>query len=189
MKIGIDVDDVIADFIPEFRRRARAITGKPATDIEPCDWAWSNFGMTKEELASVWNALRMEHEFHLLVRPLDNTDMLSKLHREGHELYFITARFQCEGRPAHIQTAEWIRTHYGIEYPVVIVSNNKAAVASAIGLNYFIDDRAETCEAVADAVPNCVVVVKDRAHNRHCNTEILRVGNFNDFARRIPSGN
>jgi 5'(3')-deoxyribonucleotidase len=187
MKIGIDVDDVLADFIPAFRIRARELTGKPNSEIEPCDWAWSNFGLTKDEMASVWSSLHNEHEFHLKLNPLPHTDSLTRLYAE-HELYFITARFQCLGRPAHIQTAEWIRKHYGIEYPVVIVSNNKAAVASAIGLDYFIDDRAETCEAVAEAVENCTVVIKDREHNRYCQA-MQRVANLNELARRIPTGN
>jgi 5'(3')-deoxyribonucleotidase len=51
MRIGIDIDDVLADFIVEYVKIANGLFGKPEVDAQPVDWEWSNFELTKEQQA------------------------------------------------------------------------------------------------------------------------------------------
>ena len=187
LKIGIDVDDVLADFISKHRELCREMFGKPATDVIPCDWAMSNYGLTKEEMDAVWQRIHDTEDFWETLKKKDGVDPcdVAMLDME-HDLYFITSRAMCIGESLTHQTAYWIKKHLWVPLPTVIVTSNKGPIAAALGLDYFIDDRPKNCVEVKDAVPACTVFVKDAGHNQDFNDErIERVESFNEFAGKV----
>lgn len=187
LKIGIDVDDVLADFISKHRELCREMFGKPETDVIPCDWAMSNYGLTAEQMVAVWQRIHDTEDFWLTLRKKDGVDPcdLAMLDIE-HDLYFITSRALCIGDSLTHQTAYWLKKNLWVPLPTVIVTSNKGPIAAALGLDYFIDDRPKNCVEVKDAVPTCKVFLKDAGHNQEFEDErIERVESFNEFAQII----
>jgi hypothetical protein len=131
MKIGVDIDDVLASFVPEFRARCQRLHGKPEGDLLPSDWSWSNYDLTPEQIADVWANIGATNNFHLTLKPLKDAYKLNELDME-HELYFISARRPGAGLPPAIQSSLWLEEHFGLYRPTVIIAMNKVPVINAL---------------------------------------------------------
>lgn len=193
--IGVDLDDVLADFISEFTRFANARFGRPALGTQPVDWEWSNFGLSKDEQDAVWADIKSEPYFWETLDAEKGADP-SKLHALDilHTVYFPTARVNVNGPdPAARQSARWLRNGFGIRFPQVFAAFDKKPMALALKYDYFIDDRPKNCIDIQDALPQCKVYLKDSSHNQTfvCggpNNNFTRVKDFNEFADIILEG-
>lgn len=186
--IGIDLDDVLADFITEYVILANKRFGRPAVGTLPVDWEWSNVLPDPKEQELVWqdtDAIRNfwttlpveEGASPFLIRELDIL----------HDVYFPTARRKAgpDSWPTHLQSAVWIKQKFGVEYPRVIVSYEKGPLAAALKYDYFIDDRPKNCIDIQKAVPKCKVYLKDSTHNQTFDAAangFTRVKDFDTFA-------
>lgn len=181
MRIGIDIDDVLASFIPRFRKECRELFGAPEEDIEPVDWGCSNFGLSEAEINAVWRKINNTKNFHETLETKPDAWGLS--HIQGHTLFFLTTRKQTRGDLVEAQTCRWLKDKFRLEFPTVIVSARKPELAAALELDVFIDDKPETCEAVKLARPECQVFLRNSSHNaNHKESEgIIRVGSFQEF--------
>jgi 5'(3')-deoxyribonucleotidase len=186
--IGIDLDDVLADFIGRFASIAYKKYQKPAPGTKPCDWEWSNFGLTKDELADVWNVIHMTNNFweSLNVEEGVNLGMVQAVDAL-HTVYFPTARAHVLGNPVGKQSAKWLYKHFDIRFPTVLVSNEKSPMARALKYDYFIDDRPKNCLDIQAALPDCRVFLKNSSHNQAFAPPdgIVRVSGFNEFAELV----
>lgn len=191
MKIGIDIDDVLANFVDRQVEILNEMYGKPAIGSKPVDWACSNYGLTKEEYNAVWDVVKKITNFHYSLDPLPEVDerLLYALANKNNDLYFITSRVPNDG-PWTVtqQSARWIQDALSIDCPQVLLTSKKGEAAKLIGLDYFIDDRDKNCIEVKEAVPTCEVYINSRSHNLNFDNEkfgIKRVENFNEFAKKI----
>lgn len=184
LRVGIDVDDVLADFIPEFTRVCHKLFGKPRPECRPVDWGWSNFGLSKGEIDAAWQYIRETPNFWIGVAPRMDARFLAEMPHVAK--FFITSRFDTAGHAADWQTARWLELHFAQEYPVVLCSTPKGETARVLKLDYFIDDRPENCLEVLAALPSCKVFLMDSTHNRQFVDErIPRVGSFDEFSELI----
>ena len=69
--------------------------------------------------------------------------------RPDWEAYAITARPAGPGRSVQQQTQRWLQRHGAGELSVVLDPGNRAAVASALALDWLVDDYLESCSATA----------------------------------------
>ncbi len=153
MKLGIDVDGVLADFNTAFIERIIAITGKDLFPPRPFDipvWDYPQYyGYTEAEISAVWARIKADSYFwaRLPVYP-DTHDVLKLLARRysGDDIYFITSR---PGIYAKQQTETWLRIHECYDRPTVLISGAKGLCADALGLDKYIDDHWENCVDVA----------------------------------------
>jgi 5'(3')-deoxyribonucleotidase len=188
-RIGIDVDDVLADFVSAFRAICNKLYGTPL-DTEPVDWAWSNFNLTKEQLDKAWEVVRSTSQFWYLLHPVDSASYFSMQRLRNKKLFFITSRFDTRGASAEDQTAAWLAHNYDLMYPTAIVGTPKGITAKALGLTHFVDDRPENCLDVLAHVPECQVFIKDTSHNRHFkHPGISRVTSFDAFSLLVGGQN
>jgi 5'(3')-deoxyribonucleotidase len=178
MKIGVDVDGVLADFYAEYRREAAKLTGRDFKGIDPVDWGWSNFNLTPDEHKTIWKTIAETEEFWTFLAKLPNTDLLLQL-TEKHDVYFITNRAPAAGRSLTQQTAEWLQERFYIAYPQVLVTKHKGAVCKALGIELFIDDNVDNCKEVE--AQEIKVYLNTLPHNLE-NKDLKRVNNFNHFA-------
>jgi len=190
MRIGIDLDDVLADFISEFAEIAYDIYGRPQPETKPVDWEWSNFGLSKEEQGVVWDRIINTFNFweKLMVEPGADRISMVRLLQDGHDLVFITARAKTSGYTVQEQSARWLNKNFGISYPTVIVDTNKGPLAAALKLDYFVDDRPKNCWEIQDAVPTCKVFLKNSSHNVNQDLgyrPLERVKDFNEFVNKV----
>jgi 5'(3')-deoxyribonucleotidase len=186
--VGIDLDDVLADFIGRFTAIAYKKFGRPALGTKPCDWAWSNFQLSSDEIADIWNDIHMTANFweSLAVEEGVNRGMLCALDAL-YDVYFPTARAHTVGRSVGKQSAKWISKNFDIKYPTVLVSNEKGPMALALKYDYFIDDRPKNCIDIKTALPDCKVFLKTSSHNLSWTPPegIVRISGINEFAEIV----
>ena len=188
MRIGIDLDDVLVDFIGTFTNLASDMFGIDRT-IRPIDWEWSNYGLDKDQQAAVWKAVEGIYNFWEILGVEEGASLYSmrKLIEHGIEPVFITARKPTMGKSVQEQSAQWLHFHFGLQYPTVIVDNNKGPISAALKLAYFVDDRPKNCLEIQEAVPECNVFLKNSTHNASYSapSTLERVQNFNEFVNKV----
>ena len=188
MRIGIDLDDVLVDFISEYIKISNSLYGVPELDAQPIDWEWSNFPVNKEQHGKIWDRIKNTRNFWLNLDRAkgvssQNMRALAKLH----DLVFITARVPSKGFSVQQQSAAWLSLNLGLKYPTVIEESNKGPLAAALHLDYFVDDRPKNCLEILGAVPTCLVYLKESSHNASFKApkSITRVKDFNEFAEIV----
>lgn len=155
MKIGVDMDGVVADFVGAFSRLSAAMHAKPLPPATRWDW-WDD-ALTPEEFDKSWQWIRQNPQFWETLHPtqdfiLAGRQVILESHSQKDDVYFITSR---HGHGVQYHTTEWLIRH-GIPRPHVIMAPDavaKARVAKALGLDVFVDDKPENVTAVAPHVP------------------------------------
>ena len=183
--IGLDLDDVLCDFISEFVGTANKLFGRPAIDTQPVDWEWSNLGLSKEEQGQVWDVIKAKNDFWVRLQPEEGFDSGTLWAMDAaHEVYFPTARVNTRGNNARKQSSEWLWLTTGIRFPAVIAAYEKGPMALALKYDYFLDDRPKNCMDIHNALPNCKVYLKNSSHNEAfiASEWLVRVKDFNEFA-------
>jgi 5'(3')-deoxyribonucleotidase len=188
--IGIDLDDVLANFMDRYLDFARVRFGRPELGTAPIDWEWSNVLPSKEEQALVWSdALALPDFWETLDRdPGASFESLQALDKMF-TLYFPTARVETKtGMPVRKQSAKWLIEKFGVQYPTVIVAYEKGPMATALKYDYFVDDRPKNCLDIQKALPNCKVFLKSASHNLLYDAVangLIRVASFDEFAKIV----
>lgn len=184
MNIGIDVDDVLADFISAHRDVCRLLFNKPVHDEEPCDWEWTNYDLTEDQHSLVWKVIHGTENFWENLKPIVRVPLYYA--SQIHNLYFITNRKNTPGKSAVAQTQAFLNREFRLPFPSVLIASKKGLVAEALDLHCFIDDKKENCIDVKRAVPKCRVFVKDSGHNQGFKMAgVERVKDFTEFTQRI----
>lgn len=153
MRVGVDVDGVLADFNRAFITRVIQVTGRnlfPA-GYEPTTWGYpTEVGYTLEEEAAVWETITEDRCFWSSLTPYPETRAaVEYLHHRAYthrdDVYFITAR---PGLDAKKQTEAWLRAQFGhvsgfLSNPTVLITKHKGLAARTLDLDVYIDDRYE----------------------------------------------
>lgn len=180
--IGVDIDGVLANFSLAYGELLIEVSGKDLlpqgwrTNPEwPTTWYWEReAGYSKEVEKDVWeNHILKNRSFWQDLEPLEwapeTVRQLNRLSVKGHNVYYITQRI---GDGAKLQTERWLY-ELGSCYPTVcLVSNHleKSPIIRALGLNFYIDDKAETVVDVSQLVVpgenTFHLFVKDAPYNR-----------------------
>lgn len=187
--IGIDLDDVLANFIEKYIAICNRLHGKPPIGTEPIDWEWSNLGMTKEQMDEAWAEVRQTYNFwdSLSKEKGATRDQMEQLDSQ-HNLYFITARLATTGDSIQHQSCRWLLNEFGLAFPTVLVTYDKGPLAAALKLDYFIDDRPKNVIEIANAVPTCKVFLKNSTHNASYESPYPRIATFDDFVKLVMDG-
>lgn len=150
LRIGVDLDGVLADWNSSFARALIRVTGRDLlprlVDFEPPYWDWpSYYGYTKAEVAQTREVTGNELDFWagLGAYPgAPETLRLLKLMAARYDhIYFITDRY---GASAKRQTEGWLG-QMGFSGATVLISPYKGDLAAALRLTHFIDDKIENC--------------------------------------------
>lgn len=178
MKIGLDIDGVLADFIGAFRNEASWVLGRRITG-EPANWDFSNW-MTAEEQNKVWVRVRStDNWFEKYPRPMPGVwENLYNLTAK-HEVYFISARDNTAGDPVQVQTQHWLRG-LKIEFPTVIITKTKGPIVAALKLDVFLDDKTQNLEDIQLSSPGTKLFLQNASHNQKDKIGI-RIVNFKEF--------
>lgn len=190
--IGIDLDDVLADFMGQFVIMANRKYGFPEVGALPVDWEWSNLGMSREQQDALWEDVKATWSFWttLDVEPGVDFPLLQQLENK-HSVFYPTARIEVAGKTVAQQSAWWLNNRLGVRFPTVIASYEKGPLAAALKYDFFLDDRPKNCLDIQKACPNCRVFLKDSSHNQTFNEKehgFTRVKDFNEFAKIILEG-
>lgn len=166
LAIGFDVDGVFSDFVAAYRKVCEKITGRDLS-APPSNWGMDNWGLTPEETKKAWEVVTSTEDFYVHLKPYEESEIFNLYKLESkYKMFFITTRATTVGMPMEKQTAYWLSMITGIEYPTVVVTDNKGEIAAALGLVAFIDDRPENLRTIAYASPDTKLFLRDGSWNQ-----------------------
>jgi uncharacterized HAD superfamily protein len=175
LRIGIDVDGVLADFNPSYIRLLNEISGTvdPASeDYQPTQWNYeADLGFTNEHVAEAWKQISVSDYFWCNLGYFEDNFWASlKLDEDWEaETYYITAR---PGKSAKRQTERWFMAQDVYYDPTVLISAHKGLCAKALDLEVYIDDRLENILDVERTSPSTRAYLINRSYN--VNGDVLR---------------
>ena len=178
LKIGIDVDGVIADFYTGYETLTIETAGIDLFGArrypleEPPTWNWPEFyGYTAETMREVWNRIKNSRDFWYRLGALADVEAARRLFQTGADVYFITAR---PGLKAKRQTEAWLAL-YGMPGATVLLSERKMLCCRALDLDVYIDDKSENIENIDAVTPDTYGYLISRRYNAYAEVR-YRVG-------------
>jgi uncharacterized HAD superfamily protein len=199
MKIGIDIDGVLARFETSYAALLSDETGGITFPVyapdEPKTWFWerdhfAKLGWSREDAkaveSKVWVRITAKgstfwEDLAPFPTALETIEWLNAARQYGEDVYFITTR---PGFAAKFQTERWLRRH-GMLNPTVLIATSDASkgqLVKALKLDVFIDDKPENCAEVNVALEQhtlpemgklqCRVFLVDAPYNRNIEGEL-----------------
>jgi hypothetical protein len=190
MRIGIDLDGVLASFNPSFVQclhRHGCTVDFPVQDPDwPSTWHWDRAaGVPLSVSAAAWNEVAHSLIFWVALSPVpgadDDLERLSEMDLEAHAVYFLTVR---PGASAKLQTELWLKWR-GIKMPTVLVAADatKHFLTRALQLDAIIDDKPDN---LLGHQPRTRLFLYDQPYNRdYQSEEVERVYSVSDMLDRL----
>jgi beta-phosphoglucomutase-like phosphatase (HAD superfamily) len=177
LRVGFDLDGVIADFASAFREIECDLFGAHTTHPAPNapeeeteqtpDRATNPAVSTKESdrrRRAVWDRIRATPDFWTTLQPTD-PGAVRQLHAQmlrcGWEVVFITQRPSTAGETVQRQTQRWL-VQQGFDMPsVVVIAGSRGAAINALRLTHHVDDSPQNCVDVkTDSTAMPILIVR-----------------------------
>lgn len=171
MRFGFDIDDTLINL----REHAFHLYNKKLNKNVQLDVFHAiktveiheAFGLTAEEGSQMWKS-SLEDIYYTSCPPFPHAvETLQELERQGHEVFYITARPKEHGE----RTKKWLidngfpvhegRFYWGMD------DSEKVNIIQKLQLDYFFDDKPAVLETLSDLPIK--VYAKDTSYNRHLN--------------------
>jgi hypothetical protein len=160
LRLGIDVDGVIADFRTAFRDLAARELGVAPADVHA--------DLTSGHLDRLWKSVREATNWWLDLPPYEPEQIarLYTLARRGRwEVFFLTSRPASGGDSVQLQTQVWLE-RMGFLMPSVLTTpaGARGELARSLRLDLALDDRVVNClEVISASNAKAVLVARGEA--------------------------
>lgn len=164
MRIGIDVDGVLADFTSAFEALVQQKHDPAAGPLAEPEQPGSD-RLTTREMKRVWRTIIRTPNWWAKLPPYE-PDQIARLYtlarRRKWEVFFLTKRPQTAGEPVQFQTQWWLEQH-GFHLPAVLtVPGSRGELGSALRLDMVIDDQILNCiEVISSSAAKALLVHRE----------------------------
>jgi hypothetical protein len=151
LRIGFDVDGVLANFRSAFHRTAEHCLGR---EIEDPEDPKSPRALEQNDVRKVWEHVAKTPNWWLELEPYEPEQIVrlySLTRASGWEVFFLTNRPASAGDTVQYQTQWWLERQ-GFYLPsVMTVPGSRGEVANGLRLDVVVDDLAVNCVEVVSA--------------------------------------
>ncbi len=181
MKFGFDIDDTLISL----REHAFHIYNKKLNQNVPIDIfheikkveIHEAFGLTSEQGTNMWNDSLEEVYFTSCPVYPDAVEILNELSKEGHHIYYITARPKEHGE----RTKQWmIEQGFPVQedrFFCGMKDEDKVHIIQDLQLDFYFDDKPDVLNTLA--LDELTVYVKNQPYNQHLT--IPRLTNWSEL--------
>lgn len=170
MRIGIDIDNVIADTFKDLSEAFNSYMGKQLKPQEVVD-------IMRKERLRMWGYWFITWKKRLLtkVAPVKGAKEALEIWFREHDILLVTSRLPILRR----QTRQWLEQH-GIPYHELHHLKEGRKFKKGKGCDIFIEDNLEECEILADHVDRVFLIDQPWNRRETKKKNIVRVGNWSD---------
>jgi hypothetical protein len=175
IRIGIDVDGVLADFRTAFHDTAVKCLRRSVDDATDGDGNPNT--LTPRDVRRVWEHIENTPNWWMDV-PAYEPEQIARLYAitraSGWEVFFLTKRPSSAGDSVQFQTQWWIE-RFGFYLPAVLtVPGSRGDIANGLRLDLLVDDQLINCVEVVSAstskallmLRSADAIARDHATNR-----------------------
>ncbi len=147
LRLGIDLDGVVADFRGAFRALATRELGRGAGDAET--------DLSKQDVDRLWKRVAASSNWWLGLSPYE-PDQIARLYARARsarwEVFFMTSRPPSAGDSVQLQTQVWLE-RFGFYLPAVLTTpaGARGELARSLRLDVAVDDRMVNCLEIISA--------------------------------------
>lgn len=161
LRVGLDMDGVLADFRSAFEREAHRPTGVLSPDGDQGDVD----GLSNQEIKRIWSGIQSTPNWWTRVaayEPGEIVRLYELARRARWEVVFMTKRPVTAGEPIQFQTQHWLERH-GFFYPAVVtVPGSRGELANALKLDIIVDDQLYNCvDVVTGSHSKALLLLRD----------------------------
>ncbi len=189
MRIGVDIDEVLAEFAPALMEYHNATYGTSLSKRDITTYnLWEVWGGTREQAVQKVRDFQASEQFRS-IQPVQGSQQATQQLRNNHELFVITSRLE-DFIP---ETKQWIAAHFPSTFSEMRVANyfsqqnpqrSKKDICDQLGVDLLIDD---CFQYAAECVsPARQVLLMDAPWNQQSSLPqgILRVHLWEDILAR-----
>jgi hypothetical protein len=151
LRVGIDIDGVLADFRTAFRAAAGGLVDASlqAGDADEADRV-----LSESAIKRAWKEVSEAHNWWTTLSAFE-PEQIARLYaltrRHKWEVFFLTKRPATRGDTVQMQTQWWLE-QYGFYLPAVVtVPGSRGELANALRLDFVVDDQELNCVEVISA--------------------------------------
>jgi hypothetical protein len=159
LRIGIDIDGVLADFRTAFHQAAVRCLRHDVEDSQDLETLTP---LSAGDVRRVWEYIATAQNWWMEV-PAYEPDQIARLYSltraTGWEVFFMTKRPPSAGDSVQFQTQWWIE-RFGFYLPAVMtVPGSRGDIANGLRLDLVLDDQLINCVEVISTAPTKAVLV------------------------------
>ena len=160
LRIGIDIDGVLADFRTAFHATAVRLLRHDVDDAQDLETVTP---LSAADVRRVWEHIATAQNWWMEV-PAYEPDQIARLYSltraRGWEVFFMTKRPASAGDSVQFQTQWWIE-RFGFYLPAVLtVPGSRGEIANGLRLDLVLDDQLINCVEVISTTPTKAMLVR-----------------------------